>query len=61
MPLPSGLQPPEHRPDARYKEFSNDAQLNELAGDGYYDFFHAFRANEIDYERFYKTRRLRMA
>src|SRR5882672_2150944 len=41
--------------DARYKEFSNDAQLNELAGDGYFDFFHAFRANEIDYERFYKT------
>jgi phosphoglycerol transferase MdoB-like AlkP superfamily enzyme len=41
--------------DARYKEFSNDAQLNELAGDGYYDFFHAFRANEIDYERFYRT------
>jgi len=41
--------------DARYKEFSNDAQLNELAGDGYYDFFHAYRANEIDYERFYKT------
>lgn len=41
--------------DVRYKEFSPDAQLNELAGDGYYDFFHAFRANEIDYERFYKT------
>jgi len=41
--------------DARYKEFSNDAQLNELAGDGYFDFFHAFRSNEIDYERFYKT------
>jgi len=41
--------------DARYKEFSTDAQLNELAGDGYYDFFHAYRANEIDYERFYKT------
>jgi phosphoglycerol transferase MdoB-like AlkP superfamily enzyme len=41
--------------DARYKEFSGDAQLNELAGDGYFDFFHAFRANEIDYERFYKT------
>jgi phosphoglycerol transferase MdoB-like AlkP superfamily enzyme len=40
--------------DARYKEFSADAQLNELAGDGYYDFFHAFRANEIDYERFYR-------
>jgi len=41
--------------DARYKEFSGDAQLNELAGDGYYDFFHAYRANEIDYERFYRT------
>ena len=40
--------------DARYKEFSADAQLNELAGDGYYDFFHAFRANELDYERFYR-------
>ena len=41
--------------DAHYEEFSTDAQLNELAGDGYYDFFHAFRANEIDYERFYRT------
>ncbi|HMH18475.1 MAG TPA: LTA synthase family protein [Burkholderiales bacterium] len=41
--------------DARYKEFSSDAQLNELAGNGYYDFWHAFRSNEIDYERFYTT------
>lgn len=41
--------------DARYKEYSNDAQANELAGNGYFDFFHAFWANEIDYERFYKT------
>src|SRR5262249_38457383 len=41
--------------EARYQEFSADAQLNELAGDGYYDFFHAYRANEIDYERFYRT------
>jgi phosphoglycerol transferase MdoB-like AlkP superfamily enzyme len=41
--------------DARYKEFSADAQLNELAGNGYYDFWHAFRTNEIDYERFYRT------
>jgi phosphoglycerol transferase MdoB-like AlkP superfamily enzyme len=41
--------------DAHYKEFSADAQMNELAGDGYFDFFHAFRANEIDYERFYRT------
>jgi phosphoglycerol transferase MdoB-like AlkP superfamily enzyme len=40
--------------DARYKEFSPDAQLNELAGNSYYDFWHAFRSNEIDYERFYR-------
>ena len=41
--------------DARYKEFSSDAQANELAGNGYFDFWHAFWSNEIDYERFYKT------
>ena len=41
--------------DARYKEFSSDAQANELAGNGYYDFWHAFWTNEIDYDRFYKT------
>ena len=41
--------------DTRYKEFSADGQANELAGNGYFDFWHAFWANEIDYERFYKT------
>ncbi len=41
--------------DARYKEFSADAQANEIAGNGYFDFWHAFRTNEIDYDRFYKT------
>ena len=41
--------------DARYKEFSNDAQANEIAGNGYFDFWHAFWTNEIDYDRFYKT------
>jgi phosphoglycerol transferase MdoB-like AlkP superfamily enzyme len=41
--------------DARYKEFSADAQVNELAGNGYFDFWHAFWHNEIDYDRFYKT------
>jgi phosphoglycerol transferase MdoB-like AlkP superfamily enzyme len=40
---------------ARYKEFSGNAQLNELAGNGYFDFLHAFWFNEIDYHRFYKT------
>jgi phosphoglycerol transferase MdoB-like AlkP superfamily enzyme len=41
--------------DARFKEFSNDAQANELAGNGYFDFWHAFWHNQIDYARFYKT------
>ena len=41
--------------DARYKEFSANAQANELAGNGYFDFWHAFWFNEIDYDRFYKT------
>jgi len=41
--------------DSSYKEFSPNAQLNEIAGDGYFDFWHAFRSNEIDYERFYRT------
>ncbi len=41
--------------DARFKEFSENGQLNELAGNGYYDFWHAFRFNEIDYERYYQT------
>ena len=41
--------------DVRYKEFSNDAQANEIAGNGYFDFWHAFWANEIDYDRFYRT------
>lgn len=41
--------------DERYKEFSDDAQANELAGNGAYDFFHAYQTNEIDYERFYQT------
>jgi phosphoglycerol transferase MdoB-like AlkP superfamily enzyme len=41
--------------DARLKEFSGDSQLNELAGNGYFDFWHAFRHNQLDYERFYRT------
>jgi phosphoglycerol transferase MdoB-like AlkP superfamily enzyme len=41
--------------DVRYKEFSSDAQANEIAGNGYFDFWHAFWSNEIDYDRFYKT------
>ncbi len=40
--------------DARFKEFSGHAQANELAGNGYYDFWHAFRTNEIAYDRYYQ-------
>ncbi|MEO8459565.1 MAG: LTA synthase family protein [Dokdonella sp.] len=29
--------------------------VNELAGDGVYEFFAAFRSSELDYDRFYKT------
>jgi phosphoglycerol transferase MdoB-like AlkP superfamily enzyme len=39
--------------DSRLEEFSSNARVNELAGDGYFAFGHAFWANEIDYERFY--------
>ncbi len=41
--------------DARLKEFSSNAQANELAGNGYFDFWHAFRTNEIDYARYYRV------
>lgn len=41
--------------DASTKEFSQDAQANELAGNGVFDFFHAYQTNEIDYERYYRT------
>jgi phosphoglycerol transferase MdoB-like AlkP superfamily enzyme len=41
--------------DARLQDFSTNPRLNELAGDGYFDFAHAFWENAIDYERFYRT------
>jgi phosphoglycerol transferase MdoB-like AlkP superfamily enzyme len=41
--------------DARYKEYSSHAQGTQLAGNGHYEFWHAFRTNEIDYAQFYKT------
>ena len=41
--------------DARFQEFSSDGRLTELAGNGYFDFGHAFWRNEIDYARFYPT------
>lgn len=41
--------------EARHKDFSANSQLNELAGNGYFDFWHAFWTNEIDFDRYYKT------
>lgn len=40
--------------DANYKEFTSQAQAVQLAGNGQWEFFRAFRTNEIDYEQFYK-------
>lgn len=42
--------------DASLKQHGADSRLNELAGNGYYDFVHAFFNNEIDYDQFYATR-----
>jgi hypothetical protein len=33
--------------------FSNNAYTNELAGNGMYELFAAYRNNELDYDRFY--------
>lgn len=41
--------------DARLKDLFADAQMGEVAGNGYFDFWHAFNTNEIDYNRFYQT------
>ena len=37
------------------KDRSDNTQANELAGNGIYEFFAAYRNNELDYERFYST------
>jgi len=41
--------------DSEAKNFSARDAGNELAGDGLYEFFAAFRRNELDFERFYAT------
>lgn len=38
----------------QYHYFSRNAFVNELAGNGLYELFTAYRHNELDYERFYK-------
>ncbi len=41
--------------EPRYKEFTDDTQAVQLAGNGHYEFFSAFRNNEIDYAQFYRS------
>ena len=41
--------------DERFKNVSNNAVINEVAGNGYFDILHAFWLNEISYDRFYRT------
>jgi phosphoglycerol transferase MdoB-like AlkP superfamily enzyme len=40
---------------ASWKESVDGAQAQQLAGNGPWEFFHAFNTNEIDYERYYAT------
>ncbi len=40
--------------DTQWKEVLGRPQLVQLAGNGTWEFFHAFRYNEIDYQRFYR-------
>ncbi len=39
---------------SKYHHFSKNAYVNELAGNGLYELFAAYRNNELDYEQFYK-------
>jgi phosphoglycerol transferase MdoB-like AlkP superfamily enzyme len=41
--------------DSEDKNRSDNAYVNELAGNGIYEFFSAYRNNELDYDRFYRT------
>ncbi|WP_199099594.1 LTA synthase family protein [Dyella sp. ASV21] len=38
-----------------YKDHSDNAYVNELAGNGVYEFFAAFRSSHLDYSRFYRS------
>ncbi len=39
--------------DSRLHHFSNNSYANELAGNGMYELFAAYRNNELDYDQFY--------
>lgn len=41
--------------DGEYKNATANEYVNELAGNGVYEFFSAYRNNELDWRRFYRT------
>src|SRR5262249_31622861 len=41
--------------DDRLKDFTDHAASAQLSSNGWYEFVHAFRNNEIDYDQFYRT------
>lgn len=41
--------------DGKYKNISSNSYNNQLAGNGLYELFSAFRNNELDYGSFYRT------
>ncbi|SEJ68503.1 Phosphoglycerol transferase MdoB [Dyadobacter koreensis] len=41
--------------DNKVRQFSNNNYVNELAGNGMYELFAAYRNNELDYNQFYAT------
>ncbi|HEY6940814.1 LTA synthase family protein [Dokdonella sp.] len=41
--------------DGEYKNSTANEFVNELAGNGVYEFFSAYRNNELDWQRFYRT------
>ena len=41
--------------NSKYHHFSRNAYVNELAGNGMYELFAAYRNNELNYDQFYKV------
>ncbi|HEY5745099.1 MAG TPA: sulfatase-like hydrolase/transferase [Chryseolinea sp.] len=41
--------------NSKYHQFSNNAYVNELSGNGMYELFAAYLNNELSYDQFYKT------
>ncbi len=40
--------------DNKIRQFSDNTYVNELAGNGLYELFAAYRNNELDYAQFYQ-------